>query len=144
MCENPTRRYIVTPEYKKSVYSNEYYYNTICDKRVVLIITTMWRWGEFVIDVSDEDHDKLMEVEKIVINDHCGEVNETTDGQEETEEIQNIDSYTEEEQKAIYECIYEDRKGGILYDLDVLEEEKGWVLDDTIYEIYGGFEMEPE
>ncbi len=144
MSENSTTRYIVTPEYKKSVYSNEHYCNTICNKRVVLIITTMWRYGEFVIDVSDEDYKKLLEVEKIVINDHCGEVNETTDGQEETEEIQNIDSYTEEEKNAIYNAIYEDRDGGILHDLDVLEEEKGWVLDDTIYEIYGGFEMEPE
>jgi len=104
----------------------------------------MWRYGEFAIDVSDEDYEKLLQTDKIVINDYCGEFHETTDGQEETEEIQNIDSYTEEEKAAIYDSIYEDVEENELYDTDVLEEERGWVLDDTIYEIYGGFEMEPE
>ena len=104
----------------------------------------MWRYGEFVIDVSDEDFEELLKIDKIVINDHCGEFQETSGGQEQTEEIQNIDTYTDEEKKAIYESIYENVEDEVVHDVDVLEDENGWVLDDTIYEIYGGFEMEPE
>ena len=59
---------------------------------------------------------------------------------ERTVEIKDIEKYSEEEKKT-YDLIYEDAEEEILLDDDILEE-KGWVLDDTIYEIYGGFELE--
>ena len=86
--------------------------------------------------------DELLKTQDIIINDHCGEFISTTDGCERITEIIDIDKYSEEEKKEIYKVVYEDDEDEIVYDESVLEEEYDWVLDDTIYEIVGGFTLE--
>ena len=134
--------YKVTPKFKKCTYSTEIWDNIICNKKVVLEKTTLWRYGEFNIEIYEKEKEDLLKKEHIKINDYGGEFICTNDGCEETFEIKNLDKYTDNVKKEIYESIYENIDEEILYEESILEEEKGWTLDDTIYEIYNGFELE--
>lgn len=127
---------------KNSTYTNEYYSNTICGKRVVFVITRNWRWGEFNITIDEATKEEVEKMNPLIINDYSGEVDSTEDGWFDSAEIKNIDSYSDEEKIAIYESVYEDKEQQIPYDSCVLEDENGWELDDTIYEVYGGVELE--
>jgi len=139
---SPMICYSVSAENKNSTYTNEYYSNTICGKRVVLVITTVWRWGEFNITIREDETEEIQKMSPLIINDHSGEFVSTEDGWQYSTEIQNIDSYTEEEKKAIYESVYENIENETVYDSCILEDENGWELDDTIYEIYDGVELD--
>lgn len=136
--------YKVTPQSKKSTYSIELWDNLICDKKVVLEKTIIWRYGEFNISIYEKEKEELLKKDYININDHDGEFICTNDGCEERVEIKNIEKYSEDEKKEIYKSIYENIEEEILFDDSVLEEENGWTLDDTIYEIYNGFDLELE
>ena len=132
--------YTLTNEYKKSSYENEHWTNMICGKRVTLIITTTYRWGEFEVTLTEEEKEKMMSEDIVCVNDYDSSFVSNTDGCDLTSEVKNLDSYSEEEKQAIFESIYEDIEEEILKDQDDLEED-GWDLDDTIYEIVGGVEL---
>ena len=136
------KMYSVSAENKNSTYTNEYYINTICGKKVVLIITTVWRRGEFNISIYEKDKESILNMNPLIINDHSGEFIITENGWQYDIEIQNFDSYSDEEKMTIYESIFEDIDNKVLYDMSILEDEHGWYLDDTIYEIYCGVELE--
>jgi hypothetical protein len=136
--------YKVTPKLKKCTYSTEIWDNIICNKKVVLEKTILWRYGEFNIEIYEKEKEELLKKDHININDYGGEFICTTDGCEETFEIKNIEKYSENEKEEIYKSIYENIEEEILFDESVLEEENGWTLDDTIYEIYNGFDLELE
>ncbi len=139
---SPMICYSVSAEHKNSTYTNEYYSNTICGKLVILVITTVWRWGEFTITISEGDKDEIENMNPLIINDHSGEFISTENGWPYSTEIQNITSYTEEEQKAIYESVYQDIEHKNVNNPCILEDENGWELDNTIYEIYEGVVLE--
>lgn len=141
-CED-LKEYKVSPLYKKSTYEVGYWTKELCNKKVVLLITTVWRWGEFAISIYDKERRLVLEQNPLVINDYSGECLSTTDGCEYIVEIKDLDSYSEEEKEVIFEDVYEDRENEDFYDECTLEE-KGWELDETIYEIYGGIVMENE
>lgn len=132
--------YTLTNEYKKGSYENEHWTNMICGKRVTLIITNVYRWGEFEVTLTEEEKEKMMSEDIVCVNDYDSSFVSNTDGCERTSEVKNLDSYSEEEKQAIFESIYEDIEEEILRDQDDLEED-GWDLDDTIYEIVGGVEL---
>ena len=132
--------YTLTNEYKKGSYENEHWTNMICGKRVTLIITTTYRWGEFEVTLTEEEKEKMMSEDIVCVNDYDSSFVSNTDGCDLTSEVKNLDSYSEEEKQAIFESIYEDIEEEILKDQDDLEED-GWDLDDTIYEIVGGVEL---
>jgi len=136
--------YKVTPKLKKCTYSTEIWDNIICNKKVVIEKTILWRYGEFNIEIYENEKEKLLKKDHINITDYGGEFICTTDGCEETFEIKNIEKYSENEKEEIYKSIYENIEEEILFDESVLEEENGWTLDDTIYEIYNGFDLELE
>jgi hypothetical protein len=138
------KTYSVSAESKNSTYTNEYYSNSICGKKVVLIITTMWRWGEFNISIYEKDKESILQMNPLIINDHCGEFISTENGWQDDVEIQNFDSYSDEEKLAIYGSVFEDIENKVVHDSCILEDDNGWELDDTIYEIYCGFELEEE
>ena len=133
----------VTPEYKKSTYSNEYWVKEFDGVEVCLIISTQWRWGEFNIHLDDsEDITEFKKTNPLIINDYCGEFIQTVDGCDVTHEIKDIERLSEDIKKAVHYDIYRYDNDDILYDECVLEEEKGWLLDETVYEIYNGFILE--
>lgn len=84
------------------------------------------------------------------MNEHSGVSVESLDsGCDYYEEIRNKDSYTEEELKEIHRLLYLDRNDDTGYtsdcdddvDQDILEL-NGWSMDETIYGIDTGCELE--
>lgn len=136
--------YNISAKNKNSTYTIEHYVNTICEKEVTLMITTVWRWGEFGITIFEDEKEKIENMDPLNLNDNGGEFISTTNGWQDEIEIKDVDTYNEEELKSIYESIYEDIDNKVLHDTSVLEDENGWVLNDTIYEIHDGVELEED
>lgn len=132
--------YTLTNKYKKSSFENDYFTKYIMGKRVTLIITTIFRWGEFEVNLTEEEKKDIMNKDTICLNDYDYSFVSNVDGCERTEEIEDIDSYTEEEKKAIYDDIYEDDDNEVLLSSMELED-NDWELVDTIYEIEGEIEL---
>ncbi len=109
-------------------------------KRVTLIITTIFRWGEFEVNLTEEEKNNMLTKAVICLNDYDFSFVSNIDGCERTGEIENLESYTEEEKRAIYNDIYEDDDNEILYNTMELEDNE-WDLEDTIYEIHGEIEL---
>ena len=138
-----SKLYTLTNAYKKASYENEHYTKIILGKRVTLIITTIYRWGEFEVTLTEEEKEKMLNEDIVCVNDYDSSFVSNIDGCEQTDEIKNLENYTEEEQDAIYNDIYEDVENEILFDRAELED-NDWDLDDTIYEIVGGVELTEE
>ena len=100
--------YTLTNKYKKSSFENDYFTKDIMGKSVTLIITTVFRWGEFEVNLTEEEKTHIMSKDSICLNDYDYSFVSNIDGCERIEEIEDIDSYTEEEKRAIYNDIYED------------------------------------
>tara|TARA_B100000886_G_C20362212_1_gene465710 strand:- start:137 stop:592 length:456 start_codon:yes stop_codon:yes gene_type:complete len=143
MCDD-TKEYKASPLYKKSTFSEELWTNIICDKLVVLSITYVWRYGEFGLFLNDKEKEEVLEKDTVIMNDYQSEFYQTTDCCEKIVEIKEIDTYSQEEKDEIYKSIYENVEEEELFEESILEEENGWSLDDTIYEISGGIELEEE
>ena len=132
--------YTLTNAYKKSSYENEHYTKIVLGKRVTLIITTVYRWGEFEVTLTEEEKKKMLNEDIVCVNDYDSSFVSNIDGCEQFDEIKNLENYTEEEKNAIYKDIYEDVENEILFDKSELED-NDWDLDDTFYEIVGGVEL---
>ncbi len=132
--------YTLTNAYKKSSYENEHYTKIILGKVVTLIITTVYRWGEFEVTLTEEEKEKMLSEDIVCVNDYDSSFVSNIDGCEQFDEIKNLENYTDEEKKAIYKDIYEDVENEILFGKSELED-NDWDLDDTFYEIVGGVEL---
>ena len=133
------KTYIVKPKYKKSSVSNEYWTNMINNKDVTVIVTVIWRWSEFSINLNDEEKKKVEVSDHLLLSDYDYDFIETDDGCERIVEIQDENDYSEGEINMIYESIYEDIDEE--YFDETYIEENGWDLSDTTYEITGGVEL---
>lgn len=132
--------YTLTNKYKKCSLENDYFTKYIMGKKVTLIITTIFRWGEFEVNLTDEEKKNIMSKDNICLNDYDFCFVSNIDGCERIEEIENLESYTEEEKRAIYNDIYEDDDNEVLLNSMELED-NDWELYDTIYEIEGEIEL---
>ena len=133
------KTYIVKPKYKKSSFSNEYWTNTINNKSVTVVVTVLWRWSEFSINLTDEDKVTVEESDHLLLSDYDYDFIETDDGCDRYIDIQNEKDFTARELKMIYESMYEDIDEE--YFDETYMEENGWDLSDTTYEITGGVEL---
>ena len=133
------KTYILKPKYKKSTSSNEYWTNVINNKSVTVIVTVLWRWSEFSINLTDEDKKKVEESEHLLLSDYDYDFIETDDGCDRYIDIQNEKDFTARDLKMIYESMYEDIDEE--YFDETYMEENGWDLSDTTYEITGGVEL---
>ena len=136
------KTYIVKPKYKKSSLSNEYWTNIINNKSVTVIVTVLWRWSEFSINLTDKEKIEIEGSDHLLLSDYNYDFIETDDGCERIIEIQDENDYSEEEIKMIYESMYEDIDEE--YFDETYMEENGWDLSDTTYEITGGVELTEE
>lgn len=136
------KTYKISAKYKKSTFSHDYWKNIVSGKKVVIIITTLWRWGEFNLTIDDDEKKELSNKESIIINNYENEFINNIDSCERTLKIENFDSYSEEEQEEIKNLIYKDVEDEVILEESILEEENGWELDDTIYEICGEYDLE--
>ena len=136
------KTYIVKPKYKKSSLSNEYWTNFINNKPVTVVVTILWRWSSFSINLNDEEKEKLEESDHLLLGDYNYDFIETDDGCDRIIDIQNEINYTANELRMIYETMYEDIDEE--YFDETYMEENGWDLSDTTYEITGGVELEED
>jgi hypothetical protein len=136
------KSYIIRPAYKKSTYQTEQWDHKLKNgKAVRLLITTYFYWGDFEIELTDNEKEKILEKDTIVINDYVGTTCiELDSGCDRTEEIENENSYTEQEKREINCLMFysqtneEEYNSEDEYCLDeCLLEENGWMLNDTIY-----------
>ena len=140
--EEKTHVYEIMADYKKSTYATEHWTNQLSNgKKVTFLVTNIYRWGTFEIELTDTEKEEILKKETIVLNEYGVSCQELTDGWLEEEEIQNRDDYTEEELDEIEKLIYwhkdyydDEYDDGETYDYneDILEL-NGWELDDTIY-----------
>lgn len=144
--------YNIVPLNKNCVYTTEHWTNTLKNGLTVTVLyTQQWRYGNFSIDLTKSEKNAFNTNETIVINDYGGCTEEIINGWYYECDIKNKDKYTDSELKEIYRLMYcgEDNKDE--YDSDEeydfnqdIMEENDWSMDDTIYEIYDGFEFEDE
>lgn len=140
--EEKTHVYEIMADYKKSTYATEHWTNQLSNgKTVTFLVTNVYRWGIFEIELTDTEKEEILKKETIVLNDYGVSCLELVDGWLEEEKIQNRDDYTEEELDEIEKLIYwhkdyydDEYDDGETYDYneDILEL-NGWELDDTIY-----------
>ena len=142
--------YNVYPESKDSVYTTEHWTNQLSNgKRVTVLHVQQWRNGSFTIELSEKDKETLMTQEHIILNDHGASVEELSSGWFYETEIKNEDSFNDEEKKEIHRLMFCDKEDEDAYnseekyyfEQDIMEA-NNWSIDDTIYEIYCGFEIE--
>ena len=132
--------YLIEPKVKKSTFSNEYWTNNVNGKSVTIIVTIMWRWGEFSITITEDQKKKIENSDKLLLSDYEYEFISMDDGCERFIEIQNEDTFSKQELDKIYKTMYEDTDEE-LYDDELFMEENGWDLADTTYEINGGVDF---
>lgn len=131
--------YLIEPKVKKSTFSNEYWTNNVNGKSVTIIVTIMWRWGEFSITITEDQKKKIENSDKLLLSDYEYEFISMDDGCERFIEIQNEDTFSKQELDKIYKTMYVDTDEE-LYD-ELFMEENGWDLADTTYEINGGVDF---
>ena len=136
-----SNEYCVEPTNKGSIYTVEKWNITISTgKDVTLLYTQCWDYGTFELTTNDNEIEELLQSSHIIINNHSGCMNTLEMGWYFSDEIKDKDSYTETELNEINRLIYknDDEEEGI--DTGILED-NGWVLEDTIYEVYDGINL---
>lgn len=142
--------YNIVPLNKNSVYTIEHWTNILqSGKNVTVLYTQQWRYGSFTIDLTENEKQKLIDIEHIILNDHGASVEELVSGWDYEHEIKNKDKYTDSELKEIYRLMYCDKENTEEYNSDEehefnqdIMEENEWTMNDTIYEIYDGFDLD--
>jgi hypothetical protein len=142
--EEETKCYFVTPSYKKSVYENLIYTKYYGDTRVSLKVTKIWRYGEFNIEMSVSESKEIIKLDEVNLNNYCTEVICTDNLYDYDAEIVDINKYDEELQKQINLDVFEDVDNETPYDDADLVDEHDWDLDDTLYSIVGGVELDKD
>ena len=150
MSEDKIKIYRLTADYKKSTYQTEQWNNTLSNgKPVRFEITNYFYWGTFEIELTDKEKEEILKKDSIILNDYTGVSVEMLDsGCEYFDEICNKESYTPEELKEIHRLLYldQDDKESYTSDCEDVNEEvlekNGWTMDDTIYGINTGCELE--
>lgn len=149
---NDATEYKIYPTDANETYAIEKWTNTISSgKQVTISVTTIYRWGEFTMQLTDEEKYNMLMLDKISFDDYQGVCcDELYDGSDEPIEIENIDNYTPSEIDEINALITpttnndndndndNDDDASYEYDSDCVQltmrlESNGWTLNDTIY-----------
>ena len=142
--QEQTKCYLVTPSYKKSVYEDIMYTKMYGDTRVSLKVTKIWRYGEFEVDLTISESKEIIKLNEVNLNEYCTCAASTDNLVEYDAEVLNIDKYDEELQKQINLDVYEDVDNETPYDDADLVDEHDWDVDDTLYSIVGGVELDKD
>jgi hypothetical protein len=132
--------YLVTPSYKKSVYEELMYTKYYGDTRVSLKVTKVWRYGEFHVDLTNLEAKEIVKLDEVNLNKYCTEVVCTDNLYDYEAEVIDIDKYDKDLQKQINLDVFDDDE--YPYDDCELVDERDWELDDTLYSIVGGVEID--
>jgi len=144
------RCYNIYPNEKDTIYTIEHWSNTLSNgKHVTVLYTQNWRDGTFSNEMNDEDKEKLeVQTDVIILNDIGASVEELDEGWDYETKIQNKDEYNDEELREIHRLMYCDNNNieysyndEYNFDSNIMEINE-WNLNDTIYELYDGCELE--
>jgi len=150
MSEDTIKIYHLTANYKKSTYQTEQWNNTLSNnKHVRFEITMYFYWGTFEIELTDKQKEEILKKDSIILNDYAGvSIESLDDSCDYSDEICNKESFTPEELKEIHRLLYLDPDDNESYTSDCddvnedILEKNGWSMDDTIYGIDTGCELE--
>lgn len=140
-CTNDIKQYMVTPISKNCTWeTTEYIYTLSTGKKVTLEYTTVFRGGELIFNLTDEEYENIDTDKTITSNMYdMDSIDELNYSCSDDYEILNEDKYSKEE-KAEYMNAMLNEDG----EFDECElEELGWTCEMTTYGIEGGFEIEP-
>lgn len=144
------KRYKISPTYKKSVCENQIWCNKINNKTILINVYNVYRWGDFIIDLTEKQRTEILEKDHIELKDYEYELIEMWDGGcDFGVEIEDEESYTEYELEKINNMIYEWKKpipedeeeedDGYSYEK---LEHNGWIEDDCEISISCKCELE--
>jgi len=142
MSEDKIKIYHLIADYKKSTYQTEQWNNVLSNgKHVRFEVTNYFYWGTFEIELTDKEKKEILKKNSIILNDYPGvSVESLYSGCDCYDEICNRDSYTKEELKEIHSLLYLDPNNEYT-NIDILEQ-NSWSMDNTIYGIDTGCELE--
>ena len=127
--------YLITPQYKKSLVETTYYKKHIDDACYTFIRETTWRSGSFIITV-DSINELPIKDNAFKLDDYDYEFQEAFDA------CQIEDQLFDEDGNLVDEGPIYDEVMRIIYDdINLLDEEYGWNIDDNQYIIYNGYKF---
>jgi len=142
--------FIITPKFKKSFSEIGQYTKLLTSGKIATIRHTVeWRWGELTIYLTEEEREEILHKDHICMEDYHTEFISSTDGCDCWGELVDEESYTKEELHEIIHsaCDTEDEENPTLdndCNVDIMESEGGWDLDETYYHIDNGCVLVPE
>lgn len=134
-----TRRqtYTISNVESKRMVQEEFFVRRLStDKPVTITVTTVFRWGSFMIELTNKEKEEIFSKQEVIVSDYEYELNEMSDGCSMDMYIEDEKTLSEEEKKEIEETTED-------LDDDKLEEE-GWYGVDHRYTIVGPIELELE
>jgi len=116
---------------------------------VTVLYTQNWRNGTFTVEMNDEDKEKLeVQTSVITMNEIGASIEELYNGWDYETMIKNIDNYNDTEKTEIHSLMYCDEDNDEYncetdypFDSNIMDT-NGWDMQDTIYEMYDGCELE--
>ena len=132
-----TRNYTISNVESKRMVQEEFFVRRLeTGKSVTISVMTVFRWGSFVIELTDKEKRDLLSREQVIVSDYEYELNEMSDGCSMDMYIEDEETLSEEEKKEIEETTED-------LDDEKLEEE-GWYSVDHRYTMVGPVELELE
>ena len=150
MSEETTKMYHLSANYKKSTYQTEQWKNILSNgKHVTFEITRYFYWGTFELELTDKEKKEILKKDSIILNDYAGVSVESLDSEcDYSHDIYNKQGFTPEELKEIHRLVFLDPDDKESYDSERDEvdenilQKNGWSMDDTIYGMDTGCELE--
>ena len=101
-------QYIIKPKYKKSVCEEQQWTNTLKNgKDIVVKVFNVYRWGDFIIHLTDKEREELDKKEMVDLGEYDHELIEMWDGGcDFWIDIDNEEDYEDDELEMIHELLY--------------------------------------
>lgn len=146
-----SEEYHLYPVNKDCIYTTEHWNNQLSNGKLVTVLyVQQWRDGEFTIELDEKEKAKIVDQDSIILNDWGACTEEISSGWFYETKIKNEDSFNDEEKKEIHRLMFCDKDNEEEYCDDLnfdnfeqdIMEANDWSMDDTIYEIVNGCELE--
>ena len=127
-----TKTYRISASYKKATYQTEEWNNCLSNgKKVVIEITTVFRRGEFEIELTESEKEEILKKDEIILNDYNASAM-SCDGCDMYQEVRNEDNLTMKSEKNRSKLMYMDKDDPENYDVDsddrVADLRKQWMV----------------
>ena len=112
MEEQKRTKYTIKPTYKKCALEEQYWCNSLQSGKFVSVkVNNVYRWGEFYIELTDEEKQELLKKEMVNLSQYDHELIEMWDGGcDFWIDIVNDEDFSEEELEEIETLLYKWKK----------------------------------